>query len=145
MQQCFHPSEKHLLYRYVTSSFAGHFFRVNVGETWYFLLIYLCAFGFCLISNVFSCRYASVVLRMILLKLSFHLLKSDDKPEKFDCDKTELSGTTDRSHKTTVTRRLGMQKSHCRLAGYVCRPMHAGADKGRLKGHIFHPPAVKIY
>jgi len=32
------------------------------------------------------------------------------KPEKFDCEKTELSGITDRSHKTTVSRRLGMQK-----------------------------------
>ena len=35
MQQCFHPSAKHLLYRYITLSFVGHFFRV-IGETWYF-------------------------------------------------------------------------------------------------------------
>jgi len=34
MQQCFHPSAKYLLYRYVTPSFAGHSFRVNAGETW---------------------------------------------------------------------------------------------------------------
>ena len=33
------------------------------------------------------------------------LLKFDVKPEKFDCEKTELSGITDRSHKATVTRR----------------------------------------
>jgi len=33
------------------------------------------------------------------------LLKFDVKPEKCDCDKTELSGITDRSHKSTVTRR----------------------------------------
>jgi len=51
----------------------------------------------------------------------FHLLKSDVKPEKFDCEKTEPNGITDRSHKTTVTRRLGMQKLHCRLDGmWVC-------------------------
>jgi len=35
MQQCFNPSAKHLLYRYITSSFVGHPFRVK-GETWYF-------------------------------------------------------------------------------------------------------------
>jgi len=27
------------------------------------------------------------------------------KPEKFDCEKTQLSGITDRSHKPTVTSR----------------------------------------
>jgi len=27
------------------------------------------------------------------------------KPEKFDCDWTEMSGVTDRSHKATVTSR----------------------------------------
>jgi len=62
MQQCFHPSAKHLLYRYVTPSFAGHPFRVSAGETCYF-------FYFCLISNVFSCRYASITLRMKFLTL----------------------------------------------------------------------------
>jgi len=36
-------------------------------------------------------------------------LKSDVKPEKFGSEKTELSGITNRSHKTTVTRRF-MQK-----------------------------------
>jgi len=35
MQQCFHPSAKHLLYKYITPSFVGHSFRVK-GETWYF-------------------------------------------------------------------------------------------------------------
>jgi len=35
MQQCFHPSAKHLLHRYITPSFVGHYFRVE-GETWYF-------------------------------------------------------------------------------------------------------------
>ena len=33
------------------------------------------------------------------------MLKFDDKPEKFDCEKTGLSGITDRSHKATVTSR----------------------------------------
>jgi len=35
MQQCFHSSAKHLLHRYITPSFVGHYFRVE-GETWYF-------------------------------------------------------------------------------------------------------------
>jgi len=35
-----------------------------------------------------------------LLPLKFHV-----KPEKFDCEKTVLSGITDRSHKATVTSR----------------------------------------
>jgi len=35
MQQCFHPSAKHLLYRYITPSFVRRSFRVE-GETWYF-------------------------------------------------------------------------------------------------------------
>jgi len=35
MQQCFHQSAKHLLYRYITSSFVGHSFHVE-DETWYF-------------------------------------------------------------------------------------------------------------
>jgi len=26
----------------------------------------------------------------------------------------------------------------------LCVGMHAGANKGRLKGYILHPPAVKI-
>jgi len=33
------------------------------------------------------------------------LLKFDVKHEKFDCEKTELSGITDRSHKAAVTSR----------------------------------------
>jgi len=40
MQQCFHPSAKHLLYRYVTPIFAGHPFRVSAGETCYFLFLF---------------------------------------------------------------------------------------------------------
>jgi len=36
MQQCFHPSAKHLFYRCVRPSFVVHFFRVNAGETCYF-------------------------------------------------------------------------------------------------------------
>ena len=36
IQEWFHPSAKHLLYHYVTPSFIGHSFRVNVSETWYF-------------------------------------------------------------------------------------------------------------
>ena len=64
MQQCFHPSAKHLLYRYITPSFAGHSFRVK-GETWY-----VCQFTvvhFDLISNIFLCRYASRTLRIKIL------------------------------------------------------------------------------
>jgi len=38
VQQRFHPSAKHLLYKYITPNFVGHSFRVK-GETWYF-----CAF-----------------------------------------------------------------------------------------------------
>jgi len=33
MQQRFHPSAKHLPYKYITPSFAGHSFRVK-GEIW---------------------------------------------------------------------------------------------------------------
>jgi len=32
MQQCLHPSAKHLLYRYITPNFVGRSFRVK-GET----------------------------------------------------------------------------------------------------------------
>ena len=35
MQQCFHPSTKHLLYRYITPSFVGRSFHVK-GVTCYF-------------------------------------------------------------------------------------------------------------
>ena len=35
MQQCFHPTAKHLFYKYTTPSFVGHSFRVK-DETWYF-------------------------------------------------------------------------------------------------------------
>jgi len=43
MQQCFHPSAKHLPYRYITTSFVEHSFRVQ-GETWYFFANSPCAF-----------------------------------------------------------------------------------------------------
>jgi len=35
MQQRFHPSAKHFLYKCITPSFVGHSFRVE-GETWCF-------------------------------------------------------------------------------------------------------------
>jgi len=35
MQQCFHPSAKHLLYRCIIPNCVGHYFGVE-GETWYF-------------------------------------------------------------------------------------------------------------
>jgi len=63
MQQCFHPSAKHLLYRCITPSFDGHSFRVE-GETSSFLPIHRCAFWF---SNVILCRYANRTLRIKLL------------------------------------------------------------------------------
>jgi len=50
-------------------SFPGHSFRVNARETWYVLPIHRSAFDFCLISNTFSCPYASITLRMKLLRL----------------------------------------------------------------------------
>ena len=61
-------------------------------------------FDFCLISNVFSCRYACITLEQNFSH-QFRLLQFDVKPEKFDCEKTELSGITDRSHSATVTSR----------------------------------------
>jgi len=49
--------------------------------------------------------------RLKLLQ-SFRLLKFDVKPEKIDCEKTELSGITDRSHKATVTSRSVTSLGH---------------------------------
>ena len=49
--------------------------------------------------------------RLKLLQ-SFRLLKFDVKPEKIDCEKTELSGITDRSHKATVTSRSVTSLAH---------------------------------
>ena len=43
MQQCFHTSAKHLLYRYITPSFVGHSFRVE-GETYFFANLPLCIY-----------------------------------------------------------------------------------------------------
>jgi len=50
----------------------------------------------------------------LLTLISPTVFKFDVNPEKFDCEKTELSGITDRSHKATVTSRpltsLGHQR-----------------------------------
>jgi len=61
MQQYFHPSAKHLLYRYITLSCVGHSFRVK-GETWYFFRQFT-AVHF----DIFLCHYAGRTLRMKLL------------------------------------------------------------------------------
>jgi len=50
---------------YITPSFVGHSFRVT-GETWYFLPIHPCAFGFNL-KYIFASFYASRTLGMKLL------------------------------------------------------------------------------
>jgi len=92
----FSSNAKHLSYRYVTPILAGHSFRVNGGETWYFFFqIAVVHIDFCLISNIFSCTCASITLRMKLLRLmSSSILKFDVKSEDIDCEKTELSGIT---------------------------------------------------
>jgi len=46
MQQCFHPSAKHLLYRYITPSFVGHSFRVKGKTRYFFANSPFCAFLF---------------------------------------------------------------------------------------------------
>jgi len=61
MQQCFDPSAKHLLNKYITPSFVGYPFRVK-GETWYLFCQFTVGY-FDLISNIFLCRYART-LRM---------------------------------------------------------------------------------
>jgi len=65
-------------------------FQVKRGTICQFTVV---LFDFYSISNIFSCPF---------------------KTEKFDCEKTELSGITDRSHKATVTSRpltgLGHQR-----------------------------------
>jgi len=50
---------------YITPGFVGHSFRVK-GETWYFLPIHRCTFGFNL-KYIFASFYASRTLRMKLL------------------------------------------------------------------------------
>jgi len=66
MQQRFHPSAKHLLYKYITPRFVGHSFRVK-GGTWYFFANSHCAFSFNLKYIFVSlCKY-SRTLRMKLL------------------------------------------------------------------------------
>jgi len=65
MQQCFHPSAKHLVYRYITPSFVGHSFRV---KRWNLVLFcWFTVVHFDLISNIYFFRYASRTLRMKLL------------------------------------------------------------------------------
>jgi len=67
VQQCFHPSAKHLYYKCITSSFVWQSFR---SERWN--LVLFCQFAvvhFGLISNLFSCRYASRTFRMKRLTL----------------------------------------------------------------------------
>jgi len=67
MQQRFHPSAKHFLYKYNTPSFVGHSFRVK-GETCTVLFCQFTVVHFDLISNIFSCRYAS---KVELLEINF--------------------------------------------------------------------------
>jgi len=58
------PPWLHHLCAFVTPSFAGHSFRVISGETWYYCIsqFTVVQFDFCLISNIFSCRYACITL-----------------------------------------------------------------------------------
>jgi len=53
----------------ITLSFAGHSFRVNQVKLVHFYQFTIARFYFCLISNLFSCRYASRTLRIKLLTL----------------------------------------------------------------------------
>jgi len=70
MQQRFHASAKHLLYKYNTPSFVGHSFRVKI-ETCTVLICQFTVVDFDLISNIFSCRYAS---RVELLNETFDIV-----------------------------------------------------------------------
>jgi len=79
------PRFRHL-WAYITPSFAGHSFHVISDETRYYLPIQCCSLWF-----VFHLKYIFVSLcmynsRIKLLKL-IRLLKFDDKPENFDCEK----------------------------------------------------------
>ena len=61
----------HHLWAYVTPSFAGHSFCVTSGKRGrpticQFSVVH---FGFCLISNIFSCSYACITLEKKLLTL----------------------------------------------------------------------------
>ena len=58
MQQRFHTSAKHLLYKCNTPSFVGHSLRVK-GETCTVLFCQFIVVHFDFTSNIFSCRYAS--------------------------------------------------------------------------------------
>ena len=60
MQQRFHPSAKHLLYKHNTPSFVGRSFRVK-GEICTVPFRQIIAVHFDSSSNIFSCRYASTV------------------------------------------------------------------------------------
>ena len=74
MQHCFHPNTKHLLYKYMTPSFASHFFCVNSGKTWYLFAI----LPLCILISVQSQLYFWVVMQVELLEWNFwhyfHLL-----------------------------------------------------------------------
>ena len=58
MQQRFHPSAKHLLYKYITPSFVDILFllKVKLVLFYQFTVVY-----FVLISNIFSFHHASTV------------------------------------------------------------------------------------
>jgi len=102
------------LWAYVTPSFAKHSFRHISGEMWYNLPIHRCSFWF-----LFNLKYIFVSLCMYNTRIKLLPLispiKIDVKPEKFDCEKTELSGITDRSHKATVTSRPVTSLGHQRF------------------------------
>jgi len=89
-------------------------FQVKRGTICQFTVVH---FDFCLISNVFSCRYASITLEWNFWH-QFRLLKFDVKPEKFDCEKTELSGITDRNHNATVNSRPATSFGHQGQGGW---------------------------
>ena len=103
----------------------------------HFYLFTVVRFYFCLISNLFSCRYASRTLRITLLT-RISSIKIWCSTWKIDCEKTELSCITWKSHKTTVTKRSGMQKLQFRLDGYVCM-----GQQGKIQ-RMHSPPGKRI-
>ena len=118
------------LWVYVTPSFAGHSFPVISGETWYYLPIHHCSFWLLFnLKYIFAslCMYNSRIKLLTLISP----IKIDVKPEKFDCEKTELSGITDRSHKATVTSRS------------VTSLGHQGVEEFSEGGQILHRQHVR--
>ena len=69
MHQCSYPSAKHMLYRYVSPSLVGHFFVLMQVKLGIFCQFTVVQFDLCSISNIFSCPYANITLRMELLTL----------------------------------------------------------------------------